>query len=1168
LVVEAKLNTMYQNVVLRDDLYMTIRVLLVDDDEDLLIVASKFLTIEDSSFEIDVVSSAEMALEAFNKDPFDVIVCDYEMPHGMSGLEFLELIRRQNLDIPFIVFTGRGREEVAIKALNLGADFYITKGVEPKSLYAELAHTIRTVVNHRRAELALEESDSRFRASFENAAIGMAIVSVDLEVIQVNNALYEILGYEELELLSHNLEDFIHPEDIGKAHDMALSLLQEGEFVPIDEWRFLTKDGQVVWTKTTSSVTRDAKGTPLYFVSQIQDITEAKLTTEALLDSEMRFRGAFHGASIGMALVSFKESIVDANQALCQMLGYSREELIEITFTAITHPEDIDNTPVVVDGTFEDGKSTIQLEKRYIHKNGHTVYTFISSSIGYNEENEPIYFVTQFQDITEAKLASDALATSEANYRSLIENSIQSYAIIQDECYAYVNEPFAKTLGLSRNEALNLNTNQIWELIHPDDIEGLKKRNASMQSGEVIAPRNVFRYVRKDGSVRWVEGHIHPTEFNGKPALQIVEVDITERRATELALQGSLDFLDTLLNTISSPVFYKDAKGKYQRCNVAFANKLLGATVDEVIGKTSDILLKRIRGLNREDLIQLDRKLLEGGRDQSFEIAIEDMYGTFRDYQVNRTFFMDQEGKPIGIVGVLLDVTERRRALENLERERLAFRIIAEAAVHTEDIPTLCENVLEGLIEVLDFDFGTIRIINNEDRTIDLVALCGLKSRIGRRIVEKIPLDDMRYLASNVAAKGDPIFAPKVKEHEIYRTNQERIDKFNMEALMSWPLRSASGELVGILQVVSRKQKDLSKIDVHFFEIVAGMFATVLESKRAHEALRQSEARFRSTFEAIPQPSFLWELKQDGEIVLRMVNQAAITMSEGTVIASVGTQYSGLFEANSELLKIIHTTLRTGKAMKSEQEFSIPHSKERRWVTWHSTRPIANTVLLIATDITGHRQLEQSLSRQKEELSDFANIMNHDLQGTLHNALVYTELLEDQYEKEYITGIHDMLDSAQAILKRSIMLADAGLVIGEKEVVNLNKLVDEVVKREIGVAISFQRDDLPSVSCDRFKMTQILVNLFRNAVEHGKPSLIEIRHSSTVAAHRLFFSNDGVKIPDEIRDSILKQKISTKDVGGLGLMIVRKLVEAHGWSIKLDNGPNTTFIIQIPLSET
>ena len=1147
---------------------MTMRVLLVDDDEDLLTVASRFLTKEDSTFEIDVVSSAEMALEAFNKDPYDVIVCDYEMPFGMSGLEFLELMRRRNLDIPFVIFTGRGREEVAIKALNLGANFYITKGVEPKSLYAELAHTIRTVVKHRRAQLALDESDSRFRASFENAAIGMAIVSVDLEIIQVNSALCKILGYEELELVSHNLEDFIHPDDLGKAPDMALSQLKGETSGPTYEWRFLTKDGQIAWTRTTSSLTHDTKGTPLYFVSQIQDITEAKITSKALLDSEMRFRSAFHDASIGMALVSFKDNIVDCNQALSLMLGYSREELTQMSFSEFTHPEDADKTPIVTDGKFDTGKTTIQLEKRYIHKSGHTVYTFISSSIGSSEEGEPIYYVTQFQDITEAKLASDALAISETNYRSLVENSIQSYAIIQDGCYAYVNEPFANTLGLSKEDALSLNPNQIWELVHADDIEELKIRNEALARGEDIAPRHVFRYIRRDGSMRWVEGHIRPAEYNGRPAHQIVEIDITEQRESELALQGSLDFLDTLLNTISSPVFYKDLDGKYQRCNVAFARKLIGISVDEVKGKTSDILLDRIRGLTKQDLIKLDKELLEGGPDQSFEITIEDPQGMLRDYQVNRTCFRIQKVKPYGIVGVLLDVTERKRALKTLERERLAFRMIAEASVNTEEVSILCEHVLDGLIEVLEFDFGTIRIINNEDRTADLVALCGLKSRVGRRIVERIPLDDMSFLASRVASDGVAIFAPKVKEHEIYTTNRERIEKFNMEALLSWPLRSASGDLIGVLQVVSKKPKNLSDLDVLFFEIVAGMFATVLESKRADEALRQSEVRFRSTFEAIPQPSFLWELNQDGDIILRMINQAAIIMSQGTIINAVGTQYTELFEANPELLKIIHTTLRTGETLRSEQEFVVPYSKVRRWIIWNISRPDENTVLTIATDITAHRQLEQSLSRRKEELSEFAHIMSHDLQGTLHNALVYSELLEGEYDKEYITGIHDLIDSAQSILKRSLALADAGLVIGEKELVNLNGLVDEVVKREIGTEISFQRDNLPSVLCDRFKMTQILVNLLRNAVEHGHPSLIEIRNTGTSTSHGLAISNDGNQIPEEIQEVILRKSITTKDEGGLGLMIVRKLVEAHGWSIILGNGPDTTFIIRIPLSET
>ncbi|MDF1539181.1 MAG: PAS domain S-box protein, partial [Candidatus Thorarchaeota archaeon] len=633
---------------------MTIRVLLVDDDEDLLTVASKFLGKEDPTFEIVIASSAEIALESSIRDPFDVIVSDYEMPHGMSGLEYLEIVRKSNPDIPFIIFPGRGREEVAIKALNLGADFYITKGDEPKILYAELAHTIRTVVRHRRAQLALEESDSRFRASFENAAIGMAIVSVDLELIQVNDALCRILEYEELELLSHNLEDFIHPDDVGKAPEMALSQLRGDASGPTYEWRFLSKGGQVIWTRTTSSLTNDAKGTPLYFVSQIQDITEAKITTEALLDSEVRFRGAFHNASVGMALISFRDNIVDCNQALCQMLGYSMEELTQMTFEEITHPDDVEKTPQVVDGTFESGKSTIQLEKKYFHKSGHIVYSFISSSIGYSEEGEPLYYITQFQDITEAKLASHALATSEANYRNLVENSIQNYAIIQGGCYAYVNEPFANTIGLSRKEVLNLNPNQIWELVHPDDIDELKMRNDALERGDEIAPRHEFRYVRRDGSVRWVEGHLRLAEYNGRPAHQIVEIDITERRISELALQGSLDFLDTLINTISSPVFYKDLNGKYQRCNIAFANKLIGISVDEVKGSTSDLLLERIHGLTKKDLIKLDKELLEGGPDQSFEITIEDPHGILRDYQVNRTCFKEQKGKPSGIVGVLL----------------------------------------------------------------------------------------------------------------------------------------------------------------------------------------------------------------------------------------------------------------------------------------------------------------------------------------------------------------------------------------------------------------------------------------------------------------------------------------------------------------------------------
>jgi PAS domain S-box-containing protein len=625
--------------------------------------------------------------------------------------------------------------------------------------------------------------------------------------------------------------------------------------------------------------------------------------------------------------------------------------------------------------------------------------------------------------------------------------------------------------------------------------------------------------------------------------------------------------LDALLNTISNPVLFKDVNGIYQRCNQAFAQKILGTVPEEVAGKSSEIVIKNAVDLSKSDLEELDRKLIEGGPDQSFEVSIEGPDGLVLDYEVSRSVYRGEEGKPIGIVGVLQDITQRRLAMKNLESEKLAFRIIAEAAVHSEEVTVLCETVLESLLEVLDFDFGTIRIVNHESQTLDLVAVSGIKSRIGRKLVESFSLSDEKSLSVYMVKTGELVFAPRVNDHPISKSHMESLEKYNMGAYVSAPLRGSGGEVIGLMQLVSRKEKILTELDHHFFEIVSGMFSTVLESKRADEALRQSEVRFRSTFESIPQPSFLWELDKTGEVVLSMVNQATIEMSEGTVFDVVGKPYRELFKSNPELMKIILKTLRTGEASQSEHEFVIPHSKDKRWVLWNATRPDENMVLLIATDITKHRQLEQLLSRQKEELSEFAHVMSHDLQGTLHNALVYTELLEDSFEKEYVSGLREMIDSTQAILKRSVILADAGLIIGEKESVDLNTLFDDVAKREIGKVASFERDDLPTIHCDRLKMIQIVTNLLRNAIEHGKPTLVESRINTTALAYIISIRNNGTPIPKEIREVLLDRTFTTKDVGGLGLMIVRKLVEGHGWTIELNEDPITTFSIHIPREE-
>jgi len=137
-----------------------IRVLHMDDEAGFLKAAKRCLEMQ-GAFQVDTALSVEKAMEKMKKKTFDVIVADYLMP-GKDGLEFLKELRGKGSNIPFIVFTGKGREEVAIKALNLGANQYFNKIGDPETVYCELAHGIRRAVEGKRAEEALKESEEKY----------------------------------------------------------------------------------------------------------------------------------------------------------------------------------------------------------------------------------------------------------------------------------------------------------------------------------------------------------------------------------------------------------------------------------------------------------------------------------------------------------------------------------------------------------------------------------------------------------------------------------------------------------------------------------------------------------------------------------------------------------------------------------------------------------------------------------------------------------------------------------------------------------------------------------------------------------------------------------------------------------------------------------------------
>ncbi len=188
-----------------------ITVLLVDDEPGLTGIAKRFLE-RSGICQVDIANSATEALEMLTSGQYDAVVSDYLMP-DMDGITFLKTVRSGNTVIPFIVFTGKGREEVVIEALNNGADFYLQKGGDPAAQFTELQSMIWNGVEQRRAERDLYEKNHILDAILTASAHGIALVK-DERIKWVNEAFARMLHYSKQELIEKDLESLYEVHEV------------------------------------------------------------------------------------------------------------------------------------------------------------------------------------------------------------------------------------------------------------------------------------------------------------------------------------------------------------------------------------------------------------------------------------------------------------------------------------------------------------------------------------------------------------------------------------------------------------------------------------------------------------------------------------------------------------------------------------------------------------------------------------------------------------------------------------------------------------------------------------------------------------------------------------------------------------------------------------------
>jgi signal transduction histidine kinase len=211
-------------------------------------------------------------------------------------------------------------------------------------------------------------------------------------------------------------------------------------------------------------------------------------------------------------------------------------------------------------------------------------------------------------------------------------------------------------------------------------------------------------------------------------------------------------------------------------------------------------------------------------------------------------------------------------------------------------------------------------------------------------------------------------------------------------------------------------------------------------------------------------------------------------------------------------------------------------------------------------------ELEKALKDLKEEYRSFIHTMAHDIRGCFNVVLGYAQLLKEAHNPEYAETIVESVHRMTRLLDRSVRLVDLGVPVGWLSEVDLNRVIPAVASSVLPVEVEFQHDRLPIVLGDPDKLAQAVQNLLVNAIEHGRANRIEVRKRSADGGIAILFRNDGQPIPGELRSLLFIERASSKPRGGMGLGIVRKVVESHGWSIKLDPVEMPTFRIFIPQS--
>jgi PAS domain S-box-containing protein len=260
--------------------------------------------------------------------------------------------------------------------------------------------------------LAVQQNEERWQLALAGNKLGVWDWNLAEKEIFYSPRWKEVLGYEKQDLKNQfeEWEQRIHPEDKDQVLAAFTQHLSGQTPAYKSEHRLRGKKGNYKWVAAAGVVTsRSATGEAQRIVGTLEDIHAAKVFSDMLQLSEKTFSSAFHFSGIGIAFVSPTGAWADVNPALCQLVGYRKEELLQMAYQDITHPDDLEADQALVRKMLAKEIKSYQIEKRYFHKNGQLIWVMLTVSLVWGAEGEPQFFIAQIVDISTTKYLIGAL---------------------------------------------------------------------------------------------------------------------------------------------------------------------------------------------------------------------------------------------------------------------------------------------------------------------------------------------------------------------------------------------------------------------------------------------------------------------------------------------------------------------------------------------------------------------------------------------------------------------------------------------------------------------------------------------------------------------------------------------------------------------------------------